>query len=155
MKRRAFLIATAALPLACSVKPKAVAPHPYGYFNPGEARVMDAWLQCLLPGSPGARECNALAYLDKQLQLPHFANVARAVRRTIARLQEAAKPSMFADLAAAEQNDLLTRLQSGQLTDAKINTQKTFELVHGFALEAFMSSPKTFAWLGNSPACPH
>src|SRR5689334_4971432 len=100
--RREFLIASAALPLAChdTAKPKAPPEDPrfanLAYFVPTEARVMDAWLEQLLPGgtppgTPGARDAHVLAYVDKQLALPHFAHVAKGVRRAGVILQRAAQ----------------------------------------------------------------
>jgi gluconate 2-dehydrogenase gamma chain len=165
------LLAATALPLACRSQPARPPKEPFSdlaYFVPTEARVMDAWLEQLLPGgtppgTPGARDAGVLYYIDKQLVLPQFQAVARGIRRAGVMLNRAAQKQgvgHFADLDAPSQKELLVRLQTNQLDG---NTQKLFEVTLLLALEGFLGDPRyggnkngvVWASLGDSPACPH
>lgn len=167
--RREFLVAATALPIACKSAPPPAPPDPFPgleYFVATEARIMDAWLEQLIPsggGKPGARDARVLYYIDKQLTLPTFQAVARGVRRAGVILQRAATKQgvvHFADLDPASQRELLTRLQTNQLDG---NTSKVFEVFLLLALEGYLGDPKyggnkdgiVWAALGESPACPH
>jgi hypothetical protein len=159
LRRREWLelIALAAVLPACrgkhdepapSSEPHASAPPPPPTaLDPGARRTLEAACARILPaagGFPGARETNAIEFIDRQLAVPPMQKIAPGMLALAHMLDDAARSRRaveFAMLAPAAQDEVLDALAHGKL-GTKLPEPALFRLLHGFVLEAMFSDPK-------------
>jgi hypothetical protein len=102
----------------------------------------------LLPGKagmlPSASEAGVVEFMLRELQAPMFVKVGAFVAKGIGHLSAQAqkeKAVPFAELAAADQDDLLRRFQTDDVTLPDFSAARWFELVLTFALEGWLGPP--------------
>jgi len=110
-----------------------------------EAKIVDAIASRILPSEdgPGAREANALAFIDGQLAAGDLAPLANGVILSARIVDGEAKrrhATSFVDLDGARQDAILS-----DFADAKLGVQfpqgEAFRLLHMLTLEALLSDP--------------
>jgi gluconate 2-dehydrogenase gamma chain len=147
---------------------RSVEPTPAGApgktFSAAEWAAMEAALDRLIPsgpGSPGARDVNAVGYLDAVLQEPDLdpANFADIVRGGVPLLEEGARARRapaFAALAGPAQDEVLRGLETSA------TGLLWMKRVLYFGIEALLGDPVHgcqpgevgWKWLGNAPPEP-
>ena len=110
-----------------------------------EAKIVDAIAARILPSEdgPGAREANAIAFIDGQLAAGDLAPLANGVLLSARIVDGEAKrrhSTSFVDLDGARQDAILS-----DFADAKLAVQfpqrEAFRLLHMLTLEALLSDP--------------
>ncbi len=102
----------------------------------------------LLPGKPGvlptASEAGVGDFVVRELEAPMFSKVKPFVAAGLGHLTaeaEKAKGKPFAELAPADQDELLRRFQTGDVAVPDFSAARWFELVLTFALEGWLGPP--------------
>jgi len=160
----------AAPPLATSAPAPAPAPPAYTFFNPQEARFIEAAVARLIPldeVGPGAIEAAVPSYIDKQLggawgagerlyrsgpwkegtpsqgyQLPFTpAELFRNALRAVDSDVRTNKGKAFDALAPADQDAYLSELQAGGKDLAGVPSKVFFESLLAMTIEGYFSDP--------------
>ncbi len=110
-------------------------------------RTLAAATERILPSDdgPGAREAHVIDFLDGQLATREFAPLAPTFRRGARVLDDSAAREHgrpFADLAPADQDDLLVRLAEARLPVPRFPQVDFYRLLHNLTLEGFLSDPR-------------
>jgi gluconate 2-dehydrogenase gamma chain len=135
VKRRVFLSASLAA-AACGTR-RAVA-EGFRYFTAAEARTIEAICAQLIPAdqSPGAREAGVVHYIDLQLAT-RFRKHRFAYQRAIEQASQMAQAKggqTFADLAGAQQVEILQELETKERT--------FFDLILAHTRQGFYGDPR-------------
>jgi len=148
LRRRKFLqiAATAASAAAVSC---GGGKSPWRSFTAAEAETVAAIADRVVPpdAEPGAGQAGALNYLDRQLGGP-LKKYRKAYREGLAaldRLSVAQYGKAFTGLAAADQDSLLSLLESGKAPAAEWKPSQArafFELVRDHTMQSFYGDPR-------------
>ncbi|MGF1509413.1 MAG: gluconate 2-dehydrogenase subunit 3 family protein [Myxococcota bacterium] len=135
-----------------------------------EAAVLSAMVGRLLPsgvpGLPGANETGVVDFIDGQMSTRAFRPARQFLRRGVILLERVARKERkkaFVELSPREQDDILSRFQSGRVQGLRFPTARFFDIMLTLTLEGHLSHPRhggnqdRKAWkaLGIDPQCPH
>jgi gluconate 2-dehydrogenase gamma chain len=143
LKRAAAVGAATAVPGSVLAQPAPVA---YANLAPGLARTLEAIVARLIPSDvngPGALEAGAARYIDRALG-DALAAWRGAYADGLAAVDAYARESAgapFANLAAAEQDNVLRDLEQNVATGFEPSAAAFFELVLGHTLEGTFGDP--------------
>ncbi len=133
MKRRTALL-TATLPLYAAA--------PLGYLSKGEAAVVEALCEAIIPADqdPGAKEAGVLYYIDKQLQgaLARNAALYRECIPLLARKCKEETGKEFIEMSVRERTEWLQKLEGG----GPSRVSAFFLTVIEHTMQGFYGSPK-------------
>ena len=141
---RRSLIATAALvPVAALTSP---AQTPESVFSASQIRLLEAFVDRLIPtdeNGPGARECGVVTYIDRSLAGPLSGEKATFIEGLSAVDEVARKThgAPLAELSSAQQDEVLTVLDSGTATGFTPNSRIFFGRVRRLTLEGMFGDP--------------
>ena len=117
------------------------------FFNGDDAATVAAFTERLLPGAPGqpgAREANVLNYIDLALA-GAYADQQDFYRRGLAALDSycrATNAKPFAELTAAQQDDVIAALEGGKATHFSWpSAQAFFNTVRTHTMEGLFADP--------------
>ncbi|HUB81726.1 MAG TPA: gluconate 2-dehydrogenase subunit 3 family protein [Bryobacteraceae bacterium] len=140
MRRRTFLEAGASVAVAGSLAGCAArgAAGQWRFFTASEARAVDAVCENLIPADrdPGAKSAGVVQYIDIQLAKA-FRKHRQAYRLGIAHIDSMSRERFgagFADLAAAQQTDILRTLEQ--------NSRPFFQLILSHTWQGFYGDPR-------------
>jgi hypothetical protein len=145
--RREFLsqLALLSASLAAGCRPRARGPAAPPTFAGGRAATLAAACARILPTDhePGAAEAGCAGFIDRQLGLPHFDALRRAVERGLEHLDQLAQRAhgrAFAACGPAEQDALLVKLRDERRRG--LHGGQVFGLLLTLTLEGFLSDPR-------------
>ncbi len=151
--------------------PPQVKPGTWAYFTPDEAATVEALADRLIPAdelSPGGKDVGVAAYIDAQLagdfgkdaglyMQPPFADglpgqgfqsaltPAARYRQSIAALNDYCRKAylgkVFADIPAADQDQIISKMEAGTLSLGGPNSKAFFQLVWQNTKEGFFADP--------------
>jgi gluconate 2-dehydrogenase gamma chain len=115
-------------------------------FTPAEAHTLEAVLERLLPSDatgPGAKEAKLLRYIDWSLagDLHMFAAPYGGAIAAIDAYSQAKWGGPFARLSAAQQDAVLTDMESNVATGFVPNSMAVFMMIRGHAVEGMFGDP--------------
>jgi gluconate 2-dehydrogenase gamma chain len=111
-------------------------------FLPAQRRTFEAACCRILPSDqdPGAKEANAIEYIDRELARPEYERLKKAMLAGITALDRYADKlgggKSFIDLAAAEQDDII-----GQIQRASDRGRDFVKFLVLLTIEGFVSDP--------------
>lgn len=148
LDRRAFLqaalAAAAGAGIACSTNGT-----PWRFFTIDEARTLAAISDQIIPPDeyPGAAWAGVVNYIDRQLCGP-FADLQRTYRCGLAGVDQSSRllfGSVFAELNAQQQIDVLQKVESGQAPGAiwkQLSSPEFFSLVLDHTMQGYYGDPR-------------
>jgi len=113
--------------------------------DPSEIRLLEAIAGRIFPATdtPGAIEIGAASYIDQALAAPYRPQLAR-YRRGLQELERYCTATLgrsFTSLSAAEQDDILGKLEEGKLGEAVAGGPQFFEMVRRHVMEGVFCEP--------------
>ncbi|WP_369719470.1 gluconate 2-dehydrogenase subunit 3 family protein [Bradyrhizobium sp. LLZ17] len=151
--------------------PEIVRPGPWQFFTLDEARAMEAIVDRIIPPdpeTPGGKDAGCAVFIDRQLRGPYGSNQglyrlgpfgkgtkeqgaqselthAELYRKALAALDGHCKSTQggksFAELGASEQDDMLRKIESGEIKFETVDAQGFFSALLKDVPEGFFSDP--------------
>jgi gluconate 2-dehydrogenase gamma chain len=143
ISRRSIIVGAAIVPIAAI---RSAAQTPATALMPDQLKLLDAFADRLIPkdeNGPGASECGAAHYIDRQLAgylAPEKANFIQGLAAVDAFAQKSQGKS-FVDLPAEAKDAVLTEMDNGTATGFTPNSRTFFSRVRRLTLEGTFSDP--------------
>lgn len=141
--RRSIIVGAAIVPIA-AIRSAAQAPAPA--LTPDQLKLLDAFTDRLIPkdgNGPGASECGAASYIDRQLS-GYLAGEKAAFVQGLAAVDAFAQKSQgkpFVELTPEAKDAVLTEMDNGTATGFTPNSRTFFSRVRRLTLEGTFSDP--------------
>jgi gluconate 2-dehydrogenase gamma chain len=148
LKRAGIAGAIAAVPAGLTAAP-ASAESEFAQLKtltPGEAATLEAALERLIPtdaSGPGAKEANVLRYIDWSLagELRMFRDPYSAALAALDAYSQSSKGAPFASLTPAQQDAVLTDMDTNHATGFQPSAKAVFEMIRGHAVQGMFGDP--------------
>ena len=151
--------------------PRPVLPGPWHFFTPAEGRAVEAIVDRIIPpdpDGPGGREAGCAVFIDRQLagpfgraqglygggpfirgskeqgpqsRLDPSGQYRRAIRAIDAHAAQRYGASSFADLSAADQDEVIGAVEAGKLPIEEIDTKEFWTMLLKNTREGFFADP--------------